>query len=74
MAKNGVSDLRDHCFAQIERLVDPDCDLEEELRRADGVAKMTAQIIASGKLEVDYARAAADLRLPHTPSKLLAKG
>lgn len=51
--KNTLSDLNEHLFAQIERLGDEDLneeELEKELKRADGVSKVAAQIIHNGEL------------------------
>lgn len=51
--KNTLTDLNNHLFAQMERLGDEDLDeeqLEKELKRADGVTKIAAQIIHNGEL------------------------
>ncbi len=53
MKKNTLTDLNDHLFEQMERLNDEDLDaeqLEKELRRADGMTKIAAQIIQNGEL------------------------
>lgn len=53
MKKNTLTDLNDHLFEQLERLNDEDLDaeqLEKELRRADGMTKIAAQIIQNGEL------------------------
>lgn len=47
--KNTLSDLNNHLFAQLERLGDEE-ELEKELKRADGVSKVAAQIIHNGEL------------------------
>ncbi len=60
MAKNGIDDLRDHLFVQLERLNDEDLSgdaLEAELRRADAVAQVAREVTASAKVEVEYAKA-----------------
>lgn len=51
--KNTLTDLNNHLFEQLERLNDEDLDaeqLERELRRADGMTKIAAQIIQNGEL------------------------
>lgn len=51
--KNTLTDLNNHLFAQLERLGDEelkDEELEAELKRADGVSKIAAQIIHNGEL------------------------
>lgn len=51
--QNTLTDLNNHLFAQMERLGDEDMDeeqLEKELKRADGVSKIAAQIIHNGEL------------------------
>lgn len=51
--KNTLQDLNNHLFEQLERLNDDDLsaeDLEKELRRAEGMTKIAAQIIENGAL------------------------
>ncbi len=51
--KNTLSDLNNHLFEQMERLNDEDLDedqLDRELKRADGMTKIAAQIIQNGEL------------------------
>ena len=51
--KNKLIDLNNHLFEQLERLNDEDLngeELEKELRRADGMTKIAAQIIQNGEL------------------------
>lgn len=60
MAKNKIDDLRDHLFAQLERLGDESLkgeELEAELQRAKMVATVAREITASAKVEVDYIEA-----------------
>jgi hypothetical protein len=52
MAKNKISDLRDHLFAQLEALTDSDRPVEEEIERAKAVCAVAQQIIESAKVEV----------------------
>lgn len=62
MAKDKISDLRHHLFAQLERLSD-DADMknpikrEAEINRADAISKVSQTIINTAKLEVDYLKA-----------------
>lgn len=51
--KNKLIDLNNHLFEQLERLNDEDLkkeDLEEELKRAEAVAKIAQNIINNGEL------------------------
>lgn len=51
--KNTLNDLNNHLFAQLERLGDEDLageELEKELKRANSVAKVAAQLIHNGEL------------------------
>ena len=51
--KNTLQDLNNHLFEQLERLNDEDLtaeQLDRELRRADGMAKIATQIIGNGEL------------------------
>lgn len=53
--KNTLSDLNNHLFAQLERLGDEDLkgeNLEEEIKRAETITKVSSQIIANGALVV----------------------
>jgi hypothetical protein len=52
--KNEAAQLRDHLFKQLEKLSDPQANLEVELKRADAIAKVGTVIVNSHKQEVDY--------------------
>lgn len=54
--KNTTVDLRDHLFAQIERLNDPNADLGKELEKAKALASIGNVIVNSVKIEIDFAR------------------
>jgi hypothetical protein len=62
MAKNTITDLRDHLFAQLERLSD-DADMknplirERELQRANAIKQVADGIVSTVKVEIDYLRA-----------------
>lgn len=60
MARNKMEDLRDHLFAQMERLSEEDMTpekLETELKRAEALKDVASQIISSAKVEVDFVKA-----------------
>lgn len=51
--KNTLTDLNNHLFEQLERLNDDeltDEQLEKELKRSEGMAKLASQIIQNGEL------------------------
>ena len=52
--KNKISDLRDHLFEALERLKDPDCDLEKEIQKAKAIREVGSVIIESAKVEVEF--------------------
>ena len=58
MAKNKISDLRDHLFETIEALKDPDKPMD--LERAKAISDVAQTIINSAKVEVDLVKAVND--------------
>lgn len=59
MPKNKISDLRDHMFAQLERLGQDDLtpeELEKEIARAQAISNVGKVIVESAKTEVLYAK------------------
>lgn len=54
--KNGMQDLRDHLFATLEALRDPDKPME--LDRAEQIAKTAQVLVNSAKVEVDFLKVA----------------
>lgn len=52
-----IEDLRNHMFAQLERLKDPTLDLEKEMKRAQAIVSVGNVIVNSAKAEVDFIRA-----------------
>lgn len=56
MAKNKLTDVRDHLIEALERLRDPDdnTDMETEIKRAQAVNNLGATLINSAKVEIDY--------------------
>jgi hypothetical protein len=62
MAKNKLTDLRDHLFEQLERLKDCESDkLAEEVNRAEAIVKLSQAISETAKIEVSYARAVEEM-------------
>jgi hypothetical protein len=51
--KTEASELRDLMFQQMNRLNDPNVNLEKELQRAEAMAKVGTVIVNSHKQEVD---------------------
>jgi hypothetical protein len=57
MAKNKLSDLRDHIFSALERIDDDQLtpeQLDYEIKKANAVANLSSMIIQSAKIEVDF--------------------
>ena len=57
MARNKLSDLRDHMFAALERIDDDQLtpeQLKNEIDKAKSIAMVGSVIINSAKVEVDY--------------------
>lgn len=60
MAKNKITDLHDHLFAQLERLNDETLNQEEqhlELQKAKAVASVANAVIQVARVEIDYIKA-----------------
>lgn len=55
MAKNKITDLRDHLFEALEALKDPDKPMDPE--RARAISAVAQTIINSAKVEVDLIKA-----------------
>lgn len=64
MAKNKLTDLRDHLFETLEMLKDPDKPLDIE--RARAISEVAQTIINTAKVEVDMVRAVDGSRLGTT--------
>jgi len=59
MARNKITDLNDHLFAQLERLNDETMKadkMEIEFQKAKAISGVAAQIIKSNKLVIDAMR------------------
>lgn len=64
MAKNKLSDLRDHLFMQLERLNDETLDktdMELEIKKAKSMADIGNSIINTAKTEIDFIKATKQL-------------
>ena len=60
MARNKLSDLRDHMFAALERLEDEELttdQIKNEIENAKSIAMVGSVIINSAKIEIDYLKA-----------------
>ena len=60
MARNKLSDLRDHMFAALERLDDEEMttdQIKNEIEKAKSIAMVGSVIINSAKIEIDYLKA-----------------
>ena len=55
--KNKISDLRNHLFETLERLKDPELNLDTEIQRAKAIKEVGSVIIDSAKVEVDLLNA-----------------
>lgn len=55
MAKNKITDLRDHLFEAIEMLKDEESNMTVE--KAEAIATLGQTIINSAKLEIDFIKA-----------------
>ena len=56
MAKNKLSDLNNHLFAQLERLNDEDLSdekIKSEVNRAKAISGIASQVIKSAKVTID---------------------
>lgn len=53
--KNTLGDLNNHLFEMLERLNDDELDdeqLDKELKRAEGMTKVSQQILQNGELQI----------------------
>ena len=60
MARNKISDLRDHLFAALERIDNDELsteDLNKEMQKSEAVAQIGNVIINSAKVEIDFMKA-----------------
>lgn len=67
--KNTITDLNNHLFEQLERLNDEEItgkELEQEIKRAEGIVKVSNQIIMNAEL----AYKVSVLKTPNVPEML----
>lgn len=57
MARNKINDLRNLLFEQIEKMMDPDCNLAEEKEKSEVICKLAQVIVLSAKVEVEFFKA-----------------
>lgn len=60
MARNKISDLRDHLFETLEALKDEEKPME--IARAKAIAEVAGVVIESAKVEVDFLRVTGGLK------------
>lgn len=70
--KNRIDDLRNHLFAQLERLGDESLSeeaLQREIRRGKAISEVANSVIGSAKVEVEYLNATGQTKgtdfMPH---------
>ena len=64
MARNKISDLRDHLFAALERIDNDDLtadQISQEVNKAKAIASIGSVLINSAKVEMEYIKATGKL-------------
>jgi hypothetical protein len=72
MAKNKITDLRDHLFEIIELLKDED-QTHMTIEKAKAISDVAQVIINTAKLETDYIRATDGIRRTNYETKFLTQ-
>ena len=54
--KNTLNDLNNILFEQLERLMDEDCDLDQEIKRAKAVSNVAKNIIDNANVALEGAK------------------
>jgi hypothetical protein len=65
--KNKIDDLRNHLFAQLERLGEDEMtpeDLQKEIDRAKAMTEVAQVIVNSAKVEVDFMKQIQGVKSP----------
>ncbi len=57
---NGINQVNQLLFDQLQKLSDPECDLEVEVKRSEAMAKVSSNIIKSAELSVRAAEITGD--------------
>ena len=60
MARNKISDLRDHLFAALERIDNDEMsqqEIQNEVEKSKAIAAIGSVIINSAKVEIDFIKA-----------------
>lgn len=80
MARNKISDLRDHLFAQLERLGDDEAmknpiSRDREIARAKSISEVSQVLVNSVKVEVDYIKSLdkAGITIPKEVTKFISE-
>lgn len=76
MAKNKLTDLNDHLFAQLERLGDETLtpeQMELEIKKSKAIVPVSDQIIKNAKLLYDVAKSTSSGELKVIPEQLETK-
>ena len=73
--KNGIVDLNNHLFAEMERLGDEDLkgdELKEELERADSMARIATQIVQNNNTALKAIKIADDMMDSNNSRRVVA--
>lgn len=73
MAKNKMTDLRDHLFDVIERLKNPEEETKMDVPTAKAITEAAQVIINTAKLEIDYMQAVDNMNGAILPSDFVIK-
>ena len=60
MPRNTLTDLNNLLFEQMERLMDPDLDLEDEIHRAKAMSSVSNSIVANANVQLEAMKLASD--------------
>ncbi len=60
-SNNQINDVRAALFAQLERLTDPNLNLDKEILRTNAIVDVSKQLIDSAKVEVAFMQVSGQL-------------